>query len=143
MARILIDTTVFFERAKGERYTEEIKSLFQSSEKMLTEGVLSELSILIKNIQGSKASAFYLQNLLKTCQLVQVTIQDIEAAFEIMKKYEFNNAKQEFSLCDAIQLALADRLGINLHTLDKAMTFYKPSNSKCQIKSLLVRKLAE
>jgi predicted nucleic acid-binding protein len=67
---------------------------------------------------------------------VQVTTQDIEIAFEIMKKYEFNNARQEFSLCDAIQLALADRLGIDLHTLDKAMTLYKPNNPKCQIKSI-------
>jgi predicted nucleic acid-binding protein len=136
MPKILIDTTVFFEKAKGEKYVQEIQALFQSSEKFLTKGVLFEMSILIKNVKGSKASALYLENLLKTCEIIEATNQDFDTAFEIMKKYEFNNFKKEFSLCDGVQLALADRLGVDLHTLDEAMSLYKPSNSKCQVKGL-------
>jgi predicted nucleic acid-binding protein len=111
--------------------------LFRENQKFLTEGVMLELSILIKNTQGSPLAAKYLENLLKTCELIKTNDNDLEAALDILKKYNFNdNYRKQFSLCDALQLALAERLGIHLYSLDEAMSLYKPKNSQCQVKTL-------
>lgn len=134
MAKILIDTSVFLEWMKGEKYTAQIKTLFQNHEKCIIEWVMLELSKLIEKTLGSEVAVQYLENLQKTFTVLENNKQDFPDALVVMSKYNID--KKRLYMCDALQLVIADRLGIDLYTLNEAMTFYKPNNPKCRIINL-------
>jgi len=91
------------------------------------EGVLYELSNLLKNTINSKFAVATVQNILQNPQMFQVlgcTSQDTLDALAIMLQYQTQKPKKDFSLCDSIQLILAQKHGLILFTTDQRMTFF-------------------
>jgi predicted nucleic acid-binding protein len=123
--RIMIDTNVLYDLYFKNERTELARSIIKEKELFVSQSVFYEIGSLLKKRIGARSTAFVLEDIKATIHIIPVTTEQEDLAMEVMKKYEFNNPKKEYTFTDAIQLVQSGERNIKLYTSDEAMTWYR------------------
>jgi predicted nucleic acid-binding protein len=123
--RIMIDTNVLYDLYFKNERTELARSIIKEKELFVSQSVFYEIGSLLKKRIGARSTAFVLEDIKATIHIIPVTTEQEDLAMEVMKKYEFNNPKKEYTFTDAIQLVQSGERNIKLYTSDEAMTRYR------------------
>ena len=117
----LVDTNILYDAFTHNQNTDQAIQIVDQPI-CVFEGVLYELSNLLKNTTTSQFAVETIQDILENTDMFQIlnsTPEDTLKALQIMSKYQTQTPKKDFSLCDSIQLVLAIECNLTLFTTAK------------------------
>ena len=125
----LFDTCVLFDLFVDTEKTFQLEDVLPDKI-FLIDAVLFELITLIKVRVNTQKATAVLEDILKNADLfviLKYDSSDYNQAKMIMIKYDNHNPKTDFSMADALQLAIAGREHLGLYTDDQRLLIY-PKN---------------
>jgi len=125
----LFDTCVLFDVFVKSEKTDQILKVLPA-EIFLIDAVLFELITLIKVRVNTQKATAVLEDILQnpdTFVILKSDSSDYIQAKKIMIKYDNQNPKTDFSMADALQLAIGERENLGLYTDDQRLLIY-PKN---------------
>jgi predicted nucleic acid-binding protein len=122
----LVDTNILYDALADNTQSQKAQKVI-SEPICIFEGVLYELANLLKNTKGTDYACECLDEILSSPQIFKILKAshiEKQEALKIMKKYQVNEPKKDYSLVDALQFVISQREHLELYTLDERMGFY-------------------
>jgi len=126
MFRKIVDTNILYDAWTKNNNTEKALKIINEPICIL-EGVLYELSNLLKNTEGTNYSCQIISEILNNpsiFQILKVGLKEINEALSIMQKYQNSEPKKDYSLVDTLHFVVAKNYNLPVFTTDERMTYF-------------------